>query len=144
MQHVLGAGAKHGDPAALGPLTYLLRSGSDRIGALDFQASPGRYVSRTDTSAQLEELMEAADRVAAGLPLSPALDMALLHGSSVGGARPKALLRGEAGASIAKFSSSTDTYGIVKGEFAAMELARRAGIDVATVKLLRVMGAMSY
>ena len=84
--------------------------------------------------------MEAADRVVAGQALPPALDLALLHGSSVGGARPKALLKAESGDVIAKFSASTDPYAIVKGEFAAMELARRAGLDVAGVELVRVMG----
>jgi serine/threonine-protein kinase HipA len=140
MQHLLGAGAKDGDPVVFGPLTYLLRSGSDRIGALDFQESADVYVSRDETSAPVEDLMEAADRVGEGVPLPPALDLALLHGSSVGGARPKALLKAEGGDLIAKFSSSTDTYAIVKGEFAAMELARRAGLDVASVNLKRVMG----
>jgi serine/threonine-protein kinase HipA len=140
MQHLLGAGAKDGDPAAFGPLTYLLRSGSDRIGALDFQESADNYVSRDETTARLEELMEAADRVEGGRPLSPALDLALLHGSSVGGARPKVLLRGDGGALIAKFSSSTDTYRLVKGEFAAMELARRAGLNVAGVELVQIVG----
>ncbi len=139
-QHLLGAGAKAGDPAVFGPLTYLLASGSDRIGALDFQEGAERYISRDETTAGLEELMEAADRIVEGLPLSPALDLALLHGSSVGGARPKALLRGGAHARIAKFSSSTDTYRIVNGEFAAMELARRAGLDVAEVELVQVFG----
>jgi serine/threonine-protein kinase HipA len=140
MQHLLGAGAKDGDPAVFGPLTYLLRSGSDRIGALDFQESADVYVSRDETGAPVEDLMEAADRVGEGVALPPALDLALLHGSSVGGARPKALLKAEGGDLIAKFSSSTDTYAIVKGEFAAMELARRAGLDVASVNLERVMG----
>ena len=41
---------------------------------------------------------------------------------------------------IAKFSSTTDTYPVVKGEFVAMELARRAGLDVATVELTRALG----
>lgn len=140
MQHLLGAGAKDGDPAVFGPLTYLLRSGSDRIGALDFQERPDVYVSRDETSAPLEGLMEAADRVSQNLPLPPALDLALLHGSSVGGARPKSLLTGERGDFIAKFSSSTDTYPVVKGEFLAMELARRARLDVAGVDLVQVMG----
>jgi serine/threonine-protein kinase HipA len=139
MQHLLGAAENGGDPAVFGPLTYLLRSGSDRIGALDFQERADVYVSRDETSTPLEDLMEAAGRVDEGLPLPPALDLALLHGSSVGGARPKALLRGD-GDLIAKFSSSTDTYAVVKGEFAAMELARRAGLDVASVELTRVMG----
>jgi serine/threonine-protein kinase HipA len=41
---------------------------------------------------------------------------------------------------IAKFSSSTDTYPAVKGEFAAMELARRANLEVAPVELTTVLG----
>jgi serine/threonine-protein kinase HipA len=136
MQHVLGAGAAGADPADLDPLTYLLESGSDRIGALDFQASPDAYVGREDASASLEELAEAAEWVSAGVPLSPALDRALVHGTSVGGARPKALI-GDVGHKkfIAKFSSSTDPYDIVRGEFIAMELARRAGLRVAPVML---------
>ncbi len=129
MQHLLRTGAKDGDPAVFGQLTYLLRSGSDRIGALDFQERAEEYVSRDETSAPLADLMEAADAVNEGRPLPPALDLALLHGSSVGGARPKALLKGEGRHLIAKFSSSTDAYAVVKGEFAAMELARRAGLE---------------
>ena len=74
------------------------------------------------------------------MPLSPALDQALLHGSSVGGARPKALLREDGRQLIAKFSSTTDTYPVVKGEFVAMELARRAGIETATVELTKALG----
>jgi serine/threonine-protein kinase HipA len=140
MQHLLGAGARDGDPAVFGPLTYLLHSGSDRIGAFDFQERADVYVSRDEATAPLEELMEAADRVAEGRPLPPALDLALLHGTSIGGARPKVLVRRDGGNLIAKFSSSTDTYAVVKGEFAAMELARRAGLDVAGVELVGVMG----
>lgn len=140
MQHLIGAGAGTTDPAALGPLTYLLNAGSDRIGALDFQVSPDRHTSREGGSAPLDELMQAAERVDAGLPLSPALDQALLHGSSVGGARPKSLIDDGGRKLIAKFSSTTDTYPVVKGEFVAMELARRAGLDTARVELADVLG----
>jgi serine/threonine-protein kinase HipA len=140
LQHVLGTGATDGDPADLHPLVYLLRSGSDRIGALDFQESADTYVSRDDANAPLEELMQAADRVDQRLPLSPALDRALLHGSSIGGARPKALLADGARKLIAKFSSTTDSFSVVKGEFVAMELARRVGLDVARVELVESMG----
>jgi serine/threonine-protein kinase HipA len=42
--------------------------------------------------ATLSELAQSAERVEQGVPLSSELDQALLHGSSVGGARPKALL----------------------------------------------------
>jgi serine/threonine-protein kinase HipA len=128
------------DTTDLGPLTYLLESGSDRIGALDFQLSASEYVARTAGSATLTELAESAERVEQGIPLSPALDQALLHGSSVGGARPKALLSEGARRLIAKFSSSTDPYPVVRGEFVAMELARRAGLNVAGTELTQALG----
>ncbi|HEU4658660.1 MAG TPA: HipA domain-containing protein [Capillimicrobium sp.] len=140
LEHVLGAGGAQTDPIALGPLTYLLESGSDRIGALDFQRSPTEYVSRDEAGAPLDELMTAAERLDAGLPLSPALDVALLRGSSVGGARPKALLDDGGRKLIAKFSSTTDVVPVVRWEFVAMELARRAGLNVAPVELVQTLG----
>src|SRR3954451_24748824 len=114
-------GSARADTTDLTPLTYLLKSGSDRTGAFDFQSSAEEYVPRALDQASLEELAESAERVELGVPLSPALDQALLHGSSVGGARPKALLRGGGRQLIAKFSSTTDAYPVVKGEFVAME-----------------------
>jgi serine/threonine-protein kinase HipA len=134
------AGRDAVDTTDLNLLTYLLESGSDRIGALDFQTSSSDYVPRSTADATLTELAESAERVEQGIPLSPALDQALLHGSSVGGARPKALLRDGARRLIAKFSSSTDIYPVVKGEFLAMTLARRAGLNVATVALTDALG----
>lgn len=133
-------GRADADPVELGPLTYLIESGSDRIGALDFQVSPSEYVAREMRHATLDELAQAAELVEKGIPLPPELDQALLHGSSVGGARPKALLDDDGKALIAKFSSTTDTYPVVKGEFLAMELARRAGLDVAPVRLAAAQG----
>ena len=121
-------------------LAYLLESGSDRIGALDFQASATRYEARSGDAASLAELAEAAARVESGEPLTPALDRALLHGTSVGGARPKALLADGARSVIAKFASSTDPYPVVQAEYVAMELARRAGLDAAPVELARALG----
>ena len=49
----------------------------------------------------------------------------------MGGARPKALLADGPRSVIAKFSSSSDPYPVVKAEYIAMELAQRAGIDAA-------------
>lgn len=140
MRHLMGASAEQADPIRLSRLTYLLESGSDRIGALDFQTSPESYTPRGESTATLEELSEAAVRVEQGVELNPDLDQALLHGSSVGGARPKALITDGDRRLIAKFSSTTDTFAIVKGEFIAMELARRVGLDVAPVEHLEVLG----
>jgi serine/threonine-protein kinase HipA len=133
-------GRADADPMELGPLAYLIESGSDRIGALDFQASPSEYVPRAMKHAPIEELAESAERVEKEIPLSPELDQALMHGSSVGGARPKALLDDGEAKQIAKFSSTTDIYPVVKGEFLAMELARRAGLEVAQVRLTTAHG----
>jgi serine/threonine-protein kinase HipA len=141
LNHRIGRGVE--DTAELPQLAYLLDSGSDRIGALDFQASSTEYVPRSRGEAQLSELAglaESAQKVEQGIPLSPALDQALLHGSSVGGARPKVLLSDGGRRLIAKFSSTTDTVPIVKAEFVGMELARRAGIEVAAVELTEALG----
>ncbi len=130
-----GAGT---DTSELDELTYLLESGSDRIGALDFQRSPTEYVPRFANNVSMEELIESAMRVEKGIPLTPELDQALFHGSSIGGARPKALIQHHGKKYIAKFSSSTDLYSVVKAEFIAMRLAALAGLNVAPVKLTKV------
>lgn len=125
------------DTAELDELTYLIESGSDRIGALDFQLSPTEYVPRTASNVSLEELIASAERVEKGLPLTPELDLALFHGSSIGGARPKALIQEHGKKFVAKFSSSTDLYSVVKAEYIAMRLAELAGLHVAPVKLVK-------
>lgn len=124
----------------LDELTYLLESGSDRIGALDFQASPTQYVAREPSEASLEELIAAADRVQRGVPLTPGLERALFHGSSIGGARPKALIVDGDQKLIAKFSAQSDVFNVVKGEFVAMRLAGRVGLNVAPVRLVQAAG----
>ena len=68
------------------------------------------------------------------------LSAALFRGTSIGGARPKALIDDGHRKLIAKFSSSTDTYPVVQGEFLAMELAHRVGLDVAPVELTKAAG----
>ena len=116
----LGLKGSDTDTSELDELTYLLESGSDRIGALDFQQSPTEYIPRAANNATLEELLESADRVEKGVPLTPELDHALFHGSSIGGARPKALIEDQGTKYIAKFSSGNDLYSVVKAEFIAM------------------------
>ena len=125
------------DTAELDELIYLLESGSDRIGALDFQRSPTEYVPRTANNVSMEELIASAERVEKGVPLTPELDQALFHGSSIGGARPKALIQDQGKKYVAKFSSSTDLYSVVKAEFIAMRLAELAGLNAAPVKLAK-------
>lgn len=136
----LGSGAAGADTAELDELTYLLESGSDRVGALDFQLSPTEYVPRLGGRASLEELQQASEKVMAGVALSQALDNALNHGTSIGGARPKALITADGGKYVAKFSASSDLYSVVKMEFVAMQLASLAGLNVAPVRLVQSAG----
>lgn len=140
INRTLGIRGNGADGIDLDELTYLLESGSDRIGALDFQRSPTDYVPRQRQGASLAELMQSAERVEQGVPLTPELDLALQHGTSLGGARPKVLIDADDRKYIAKFSASNDLYNVVKAEFVAMRLAAAAGLEVAPVKLERALG----
>jgi serine/threonine-protein kinase HipA len=121
-------------------MTFLLNSGSDRSGALDFQTSAETYEPREQASATLDELLDAAGRVERGEPIPTGLDRALFHGSSIGGARPKALIEDGQDKFIAKFSATNDTYAVVKAEFVAMRLAAQIGLNVAAVQLAQAAG----
>lgn len=135
------AGGRHGDAADLveaSKLTYLLESGSDRIGGLDFQISATEFVPRTER-ASLDELHAAAQALERG-ELSSALSEALVNGTAVGGARPKVLVYEGETSWIAKLSVSSDPYTVVKAEAVAMELAARVGIDVPETRVTTSLG----
>jgi serine/threonine-protein kinase HipA len=85
-------------------------------------------------------MVAAAGRLDDGLPLPPAMATALLHGTSVGGARPKVLLSDGDRRLIAKLSSRSDPYPVVRAEAVAMELARRVGLDVPGTEVTEVLG----
>jgi len=140
INRLVGAKADEVEVREISELTYLLESGSDRIGALDFQQSATEYVPRLKSEASYGELLEAAARIEKGVPLTPALDQALNHGTSIGGARPKALIDDDNRKLIAKFSSGTDIYSVVKAEFIAMRLARASGLNVAPVSMIEAAG----
>jgi serine/threonine-protein kinase HipA len=126
------------DTGALSTLTYLLESGSDRIGGLDFQHSATDYVPRAADHPTLAQMQDGAERLNAGETLPPSLADALLRGTSIGGARPKVTLLDSNGRPvIAKLSTQADPYPSVKFEAAAMALAARVGIDVAPTRLIR-------
>ena len=123
----------------LDPLVYMLESGSDRGGAIDFQASPTEYVPRAPSRAPLDQLVAAADLIDAGEPIDEDLATALVHATPLGGARPKALIDDGGVVMLAKFSRLVDTFRWTQSEYVAMELARRAGLDVAPVQYVETM-----
>ena len=110
--------------ADLDELTFMLRSGSDRTGALDFQASPWGLRSPRGRQRDPRTLTgfgrPGRSRPAARTGLGRSL--AARHGDR--GERGRRRSSGtEALKFVAKFSSSTDTYSVVKAEFIAMRLA---------------------
>lgn len=140
MNRLTGAKGEAVNVDALDELNYMLQSGSDRIGALDYQDSATEYVPRLTGEATLEQLMSAADLVEKGDPLPLELDEAIRHGTSIGGARPKAQIEAQGRKMIAKFSASGDQHNVIKGEYLAMRLGIEAGLDVAQVDLTEVAG----
>ena len=120
-------------------IDYLM-TGGQGIGALHFQDSEKIFEPKPQHMAELGDLMRAAEAVEKNVPLPPDLEEALLYGTSIGGARPKALIKKEdAQLVIAKFSSSTDIYPMVRLEAMSMALAGLVGIDTVTTEFKTVM-----
>lgn len=119
---------------------HLLRElGGDGLGALAFSET-GLPVPKIPAASLLDlaDLMEAASRFEAGMPLEDERMRRLLAaGGSAGGARPKALLSAADGAWIAKFPSryKDGQYDVVGLEAASMNLAARAKLMVPTTRL---------
>ncbi|MES1942464.1 HipA-like protein family [Salinisphaera sp. PC39] len=126
--------------ARLSEIEYLLSGGGDRIGALHFQPDPHCYQPPKQSTATLSQILDAAAYVESQAPLPEDLRLALEHGTSIGGARPKAAIRDEHGHWIAKFSSSQDRFSVVESELATLSLARLCGIDVPEHRLAHVDG----
>lgn len=119
---------------------YLLNAGSDRIGALVVQKSSDHYQANEFKTPTIDQLVEAAELIENGDPLPATLDAALVHGSCVGGARPKALLYDNQSSWIAKFSSTTDQYPVVRSELAAMWMAGQCQICVPAIRMVESSG----
>jgi serine/threonine-protein kinase HipA len=124
--------------AHLDELALLLSGDGDRIGALAFSDSAAEYRAVEPPPVTLADMEAAVRGVQEGTPLPPALIDALLHGTSIGGARPKATVHIDGRHWIAKFSSTTDQYRVVRWEAATLTLADAAGIRVPRHRLEQV------
>ena len=126
----------------LGEVDYLLGVRDDlRQGALRFRTGAGPFLAADDVGVpaltDLPELLALADAAERDDVSLPDLQRLLRAGSSLGGARPKAHVRHADGrVAIAKFpSAASDTWDVMAWEEVALELARRAGIDVPASQL---------
>jgi serine/threonine-protein kinase HipA len=121
--------------------TYLLEAGSDRIGALDIRESlTALERPLQNTIHHLSYLLDGAARIEEGLPIPDALAQIFVAGSGLGGMRPKASIRDDENILwMAKFPGRTDSvadFPLI--EFATMQLAKIAGLNVAETKLIKV------
>jgi len=121
--------------------TYLLEAGSDRVGALDIRASLDQEDRPAHESIHnLSYVLEGAQKIEAGSPVSEALSRILIVGSGLGGMRPKASVRDDENILwMAKFPGNTDgALDVPSIEYATLKLAQLAGLNVAQTQLEQV------
>lgn len=131
----------------LGELDYLLNSPDDRAGALGFGlgATPPAPLRRFNKTLALETLQSIADAVVADERLPDEvtheqIKELMLIGTSMGGARPKAVVEDEDGLWLAKFGRFDDRWNNARVERAMLVLAQRCGITPEASKVATVAG----
>lgn len=127
---------------------YLLRAPDDRAGALGFgrNTEPPFPANKFNRTVDLDRLQDAADSLIrgdagpAGSAAIQAEDLLMIGATSMGGARPKAVVEDEGALWIAKFGRIDDSYNQPRTEHALLKLARQCGLDVADSRLTTVAG----
>ena len=132
---------KHAGRAQLGELDYLLESPDDRAGALGFgrQQSPPAPLRKFNQAIDLEKLQSLAsalikDEIPSDPQAQQVQDLMLL-GTSMGGARPKAVVQDGEGLWIAKFNRDDDRWNNTRVEHAMLRLARECGLHTAESRI---------
>ena len=130
----------------LGELDYLLESPDDRAGALSFGRNkvPPPPIRKFNKTLDLEKLQDLADSlIRDDIPNDPdapqAQDLMLL-GTSMGGARPKAVVQDDDALWVAKFNRADDRWNNTRVEHAMLRLARECGITAAESRVVTVGG----
>ena len=144
-----GAQAEGRESHSLGEIDFLLGvTDETRLGALRFAEQPqGPFLAvagdgpRVPPLIELPRLLASSDRIVTDHDDDDDLRLLLAPGSSLGGARPKASVRDRDGKLlIAKFPHPGDEYNQPAWEAVALNLARKAGINVSQARLESVAG----
>jgi len=129
----------------LGEIDYLLHSPDDRAGALGFgkNAKPPAPRREFNKTLELERLQQLADSIIADedIPDAPEAEQAqdLMFGAtSMGGARPKAVVEDDDNLWVAKFNRADDKRNEARVEHAMLTLARDCGIHSADSKVITI------
>lgn len=125
--------------ADLSEFDYLVCPSDGRIGALGFGDTVEPHSPTTTGLPGIHELTQlrgAAAAIEAGEPIDPELEDLLHAGSSVGGARPKTVIRTDDGATwLAKFPQRDDRWSYAAVEGGMLSLARRCAIRTPETRL---------
>jgi len=147
---------RHLGKAQPSEMDYLLYSPDDRAGALGFglnqtPPAPKRSFNRTLDLATVQAIADAIvadeDQPAAGGGGDAVADAdhdqvekLMVIGTSMGGARPKAVVEDDDGLWIAKFNRPDDTWNNARVEHAMLTLARACGLVTAESRVVDVAG----
>jgi serine/threonine-protein kinase HipA len=135
---------RYTDRIDLTEMDYLLYSPDDRIGALGFgnDVNPPTSKHSFNHVMDLKQLQDAADEIMSGQSLSDSFhdraERLLKLGTSMGGARPKAVVSDEDALWIAKFNADTDRYDNALVEHSMLMLAKDCGLVVSESKVVEV------
>ena len=136
---------KYAGKAEPGEIDYLLYSPDDRAGALGFglnkePPAPRRTFNQT---LELERLQTLVELIIADEELPQSAEAEQVQGlmgggTSMGGARPKAVVEDESGLWIAKFHHPEDKWNDARVEHAMLILARECGLQTAESKVVAI------
>ena len=144
---------KHAGLAVLSEIDYLLQSPDDRAGALGFglNVQPPAPLRKFNRTMDLERLQRLADLIIADEEAPEEqpgngearadraqVEDLLLLGTSMGGARPKAVVEDGGELWIAKFNRTDDRWNQARVEHAMLALAHECGLHVAQSRVVQV------
>jgi serine/threonine-protein kinase HipA len=135
----------------LSEVDYLLYAPDDHAGALNFGLGvvPPAPKQKFNQTIELEKLQEIADGLVSNESVTAIANTAqssvalqienlLLIGTSIGGARPKAIIEDQQALWIAKFNRYDDKWNNAKVEHAMLTLGRLCGINTAESRVITV------
>ncbi len=136
---------KHAGLTRLREIDYMLQSPDDRAGALCFglNREPPAPKRKFNKTIALPTLIALADAIIAdedppkGAEAEQVGDL-MLAGTSMGGARPKAVVEDDDGLWVAKFNRPDDRFNYARVECAMLALAGECGVHVAESRVTTV------
>lgn len=138
---------RHSGRIGLSELDYLLESPDDRAGALGFglnqkPPAPRRQYNKTIALERIQGIADKLVREQLEEPDQESIQTQelLLLGTSMGGARPKAIVEDDSGLWVAKFGRPDDRWNNPRVEHAMLELARSCGISSARSRIETIGG----